>query len=176
LLLAATNSNKGGQAMALQMMTWLIAIPLLGLVTGMRTFTPMAVLCWFAYLGLLPVDGTWASWTAKLVTAIVFTVLALGELVGDKLPKTPARTAPALLITRLFFGGLIGAIAAAGLDGSGVEGVILSLLGVAVGAFGGFLIRREIVQRLRCKDWPVALLEDVSAILCAVFAMGVITG
>jgi uncharacterized membrane protein len=159
--------------MALQMMTWLIAIPLLGLVTGMRTFTPMAVLCWFAYFGKLTVEDTWASWTAKLVTAIIFTVLALGELIGDKLPKTPARTAPALLIARLVLGGLIGAIAAAGLDGSGV---ILSVLGVAVGTFGGFLIRREIVQRLGCKDWPVALLEDVSAILCAVFAMGVITG
>jgi uncharacterized membrane protein len=162
--------------MAMQMMTWLIAIPLLGLVTGMRTFTPMAVLCWFAYFGNLPVQGTWAAWTAKLVTAIVFTVLALAELVGDKLPKTPARTAPLPLIARLIFGGIIGAIAAAGLDGSGVEGVILGVVGVAVGAFGGFLIRREIVQKLRCKDWPVALLEDVSAIICAVFAMGVITG
>jgi uncharacterized membrane protein len=162
--------------MALEMMTWLIAIPLLGLVTGMRTFTPMAVLCWFAYLGYLPVDGTWASWVMKLTTAIVFTVLALGELVGDKLPKTPSRTAPAPLILRLAFGGLIGAIVAAGLNGSGVEAVILSVLGVAVGAFGGYLVRREIVLRLRSKDWPVALLEDVSAILCAVLAMGVITG
>jgi uncharacterized membrane protein len=162
--------------MAMEMMTWLIAIPLLGLVTGMRTFTPMAVLCWFAYAGHLPVDGTWASWTAKLATAIVFTVLAFGELIGDKLPKTPSRTAPGPLIARLVFGVLIGAIVATGLYGSEVEGVILSVLGVAVGAFGGYLIRREIVAQLGCKDWPVALLEDASAILCAVFAMGVITG
>jgi uncharacterized membrane protein len=162
--------------MAMEMMTWLIAIPLLGLVTGMRTFTPMAVLCWFTYAGHLSVDGTWASWAAKLVTAIVFTVLALGEYIGDKLLNTPARIAPGPLIARLLFGGLIGAIVAASLDGSGVEGVILSVLGVAIGAFGGFLIRREIVARLGCKDWPVALVEDGSAILCAVFAMGVITG
>jgi len=162
--------------MAMQMMTWLIAIPLLGLVTGMRAFTPMAVLCWFVYAGYLPVDGTWASWTAKLGTAIVFTVLALGEYIGDKLPKIPARITPGPLVARLLFGGLIGAIVAVGLDGSGVEGVILSVLGVVVGAFGGFLIRREIVARLGCKDWHVALVEDASAILCAVFAMGVITG
>jgi uncharacterized membrane protein len=38
------------------------------------------------------------------------------------------------------------------------------------------LIRREIVLRLGCKDWPVALVEDVSAIVCAVLAMGVVTG
>jgi uncharacterized membrane protein len=162
--------------MAMQMITWLIAIPLLGLVTGLRTFTPMAVLCWFAYLGYLPVDGTWAAWTTKLAAAVVFTVLALGELVGDKLPKTPARTATGPLIARLAFGALIGAIVAVGLDGSGVEAVILSLMGVAVGAFGGFLIRRELVARFGCKDWPVALFEDVTGILCAVLAMGVITG
>jgi uncharacterized membrane protein len=162
--------------MAMQMMTWLIAIPLMGLVTGQRTFTPMAVLCWFAYTGYLPVEGTWASWTARLPTAIVFTVLALGEYVGDKLPKTPARIAPGALIARLLVGGLVGAIVAVGLDASGVEAVILTIIGTLIGAFGGFLIRREIVERLGCKDWPVALAEDVSAILCAVLAMGVITG
>ena len=162
--------------MAMVMMTWLIAIPLLGLVTGMRTFTPMAVLCWFAYTGHLSVDGTWASWTAKLLTAIIFTVLALGEYIGDKLPKTPNRTAPGPLIARFLFGGLIGAIVAVSLDGSDIEGIILGILGVAVGAYGGFLIRREIVARLGCKDWPVALVEDVSAIIGAVFAMTVITG
>jgi uncharacterized membrane protein len=162
--------------MAMEMMTWLIAIPLLGLVTGLRTMTAMAVLCWFAYAGNLPVADSWASWSGKLVTAIVFTVLALGEFIGDKLPKTPNRTSPGPLIARLVIAGLLGAIAAVGLNGSGVEGVILCVLGALVGAFGGFLIRREIVMRLGCKDWPVALTEDVSAIVCAIFAMGVITG
>ena len=44
--------------MAMAMMTWLIAIPLLGVVTGMRSLTAMAVLCWFAYRGDLPLDDT----------------------------------------------------------------------------------------------------------------------
>jgi uncharacterized membrane protein len=162
--------------MAMEMIAWLIALPLLGIVTGLRTMTPMAVLCWFAYAGHLPVDNTWASWTAKLATAIVFTVLAVGELIADKLPKTPDRTALGPLIARLFFGGLIGAIVAAGLNGPGVEGVILGVLGALVGTFGGFLVRREIVQRLGCKDWHVAAVEDVIAVGCAVLAMGVVTG
>ncbi len=162
--------------MALEMMTWLIAIPLLGLVTGMRTMTAMMVLCWFAYAGHLPLDDTWAFWSAKLVTAIVFTLLAIGEYIIDKLPKTPNRTAPGPLIARLVFAGLVGAIVAAGLNGSGVESVILSVGGALVGAFAGFLIRREVVIQLKSKDWPVALVEDVSAILLAVFAMGIVTG
>jgi uncharacterized membrane protein len=162
--------------MAMQMMTWLFAIPLLGLVTGMRTFTAMAVLCWFAYAGHLSVDDNWAAWSGKLVTAIIFTLLALGEYIGDKLPKTPNRTAPVPLIARLVFAGLVGAIVAAGLDGSGVEGVILCVLGALIGAFASFLIRREIVTRLGSKDWPVALAEDLSAVFCAVLAMGIVTG
>ncbi|WP_158942049.1 DUF4126 family protein [Granulicella sp. S190] len=162
--------------MAMQMMTWLIAIPLLGLVTGLRTMTAMAVLSWFAYTGHLSVDDSWAAWSGKLVTAIVFTILALGEYIGDKLPNTPSRTAPFPLIARLIFAGLVGAIVAAGLDGSGVEAVILCVLGALVGAFAGFLIRREIVVWLGGKDWPVALAEDLSAIICAVLALGIITG
>jgi uncharacterized membrane protein len=165
-----------GDLMAMQMMTWLFAIPLLGFVTGLRTMTPMAVLCWFAYAGHLPVDDSWAAWSGKLLTAIAFTVLALGEYVGDKLPKTPNRTSPFPLIARLVFAGLVGAIVAAGLNGSGVEGVILCVLGALIGAFASFLIRREIVVRLGCKDWPVALVEDLSAVLCAVLAMGIVTG
>ena len=162
--------------MAIAMMAWLIAIPLLGLSNGMRTLTPMAVLCWFAYAGYLPVGGTWAFWTAKLATAIIFTVLALGEFVGDKLPKTPNRTAPGPLIARLLFGGLVAAIVAVALNGSGLEAVILAAGAVLIGAFAGYHIRRELVARSGFKDWPVALVEDFSAVAFAVFAMGIITG
>jgi uncharacterized membrane protein len=162
--------------MTMAVMSWLIAIPLLGVVTGLRTLTPMAVLCWFAYRGDLPVDDTWAFWTGKLASVIIFSVLAAGELVVDKLPRTGNRTALAGLIPRLLFGGLVGAIVAAGLDGPGFEGVILGLGGALLGTFGGFLIRRELVQRTGGKDWPVGALEDLIAVGCAVMAMGIVTG
>jgi uncharacterized membrane protein len=110
------------------------------------------------------------------VTAIIFTVLALGEFVADKLPKTPNRTALGPLVVRVVFGGLVGAIVAAGLNGSEFEGIILGVGGALIGTFGGFLVRRELVQRLGRNDWPVALVEDASAILCAVLAMGIVTG
>jgi uncharacterized membrane protein len=174
-MLVAT-PHTGQRSMATQVLTWLVAIPLLGTVTGLRTLTPIAVLCWFAFLGHLDVDGTWASWTAKLSTAVIFTVLAVAELVADKLPKTPNRTSPGPLAARLIFGGLVGAIVATGIDGPGIEGVFLGVAGALVGAFGGFLVRREFVQRTNCKDWNVALAEDAIAISCAILALGVITG
>jgi uncharacterized membrane protein len=162
--------------MTMTMLAWLVAVPLLGVVTGMRTFVPMAVLCWFAYRGNLPVDGTWAAWTGHLVTAIIFSLLAIGEIVGDKLPKAPNRTNLLGMTGRIIFGGLVGAIVATALDGSVFEGILLSVSGAFVGAHAGYLVRRELVVLLRWKDWHVAVFEDVIAVVWAVLAMGVVTG
>jgi len=135
----------------------------------------MAVLCWFAYLGYLPVDDTWASWTGRLAVAIVFTLLALGEMIADKLPRMPDRLSAVPLIARIIFGGLIGSIAATAMAGPGLEGVLLGVLGAALGAFAGFMIRRDMVERIGCADWKVALVEDLIAVVCAGFAMHVVT-
>ncbi|WP_188552516.1 DUF4126 family protein [Edaphobacter dinghuensis] len=173
--MVSQESARRGAAMAMAVMAWIVAIPLLGAATGMRTFTPMAVICWFAYTGYLPVDG-WASWTAKLATAVVFTVLAVSELVADKMPRIPDRTSPGPLMARILLGGLAGGIVAASLNGSEFEGVILGVGGALVGAFGGYLIRREIVMRSGSKDWPVAVAEDLVTVGFAVLALGIVTG
>ena len=161
--------------MAIAMMSWMLAIPLLGLATGLRSMTPMAVLCWFAYLGYLPVEGTWASWTARVASVAIFTALAIAELVVDKLPRTPNRTALGPLLARLVLGGLAGSIAATAMNGPGLEGVLLGLIGAALGAFAGFMIRRHIVETVGCPDWPVALAEDLITILSSLFAMHVVS-
>jgi uncharacterized membrane protein len=157
------------------MLSWLIAIPLLGLATGLRSMTPMAVLCWFAYSGYLPVDSSWAWWTTRLWVAILFTVLAVCELVGDKLPGIPNRTSPGPLIWRLILGGAAGSIAASAMNGSGLEGALLGVLGAVLGAYGGFMVRRDLVEKIGCADWPVALVEDLITILGAIFALHVVT-
>lgn len=161
--------------MGVAILAMLFAIPLLGALTGLRTMTPMAVLCWFAYLGHLPVQDTWAFWCAKLVTVVVFTVLAAGELVGDKLPKTPDRISAFPLIARVCFGGLVGALAATGLHASAVEGIILGSLSALGGAFVGFFIRRLLVEEKNNPDMVVAICEDGLAIVLSIVAMRVIT-
>lgn len=162
--------------MAIAILSWTLAIPLLGMMTGLRTMTPMAVLCWFAWRGDLPVGGTWAFWSGNLITAIVFTVLAIGEYVGDKLPNTPSRTAIAPLLGRLAFSGLVGAIAATGVTGSAFEGIFLGVIGGLVGTFLGYQTRKHLVQWTGRPDWNIAVIEDASAILLSILAMGVITG
>ncbi len=161
--------------MAATVMSWILAIPLLGVATGCRAMTPICAVCWFAYLRLLPVAHTWAFWTASIVSVIVFTLLALGEYIGDKLPKTPSRLSPGALIPRLAFGGLVGAIIATGLKNSIGIGAVLGVIGAIIGAFGGYNVRHFLVAGKKCRDWPVALLEDFCVILITVFALRLAT-
>ena len=45
------------------------------------------------------------SWIGMVPAVAMFTLLALVELVTDKLPKTPSRTAPPELIARILWVG-----------------------------------------------------------------------
>lgn len=162
--------------MTLEVLTWLLAIPLLGFITGMRTMTPLAVICWFAWLGYLPVGDSWAWWCARLSVAILFTVLAVLEYAADKLSLSPRPTRPIILILRLCLGGLVGAILASGLNASGAEGVILGVLGALVGAFCAYELRHQLTYRLGCKPWHVTVTEDILAIVCTILCMGIVTG
>jgi uncharacterized membrane protein len=161
--------------MTLEVLTWLIAIPLLGFITGMRTMTPITVLCWFGWLRLLPLDP-WAGWAGKLPVALIFTLLAALEYAADKYGRSPRPTRPIVLMIRLFFGGLVGAIIATSLDAPTSEGVILGILGALVGAFCAYELRHQLTRRIGCKIWHVTLGEDIFAIVCAIFCMGIVTG
>src|SRR5215831_10546301 len=74
---------------------------LLGFVSGLRTLTAPAAVSWAAHLGLLKLAGTPLAFMGSKYTAIIFTVLAVGELINDKLPKTPSRKTPPQFIARL---------------------------------------------------------------------------
>lgn len=94
----------------------------------------------------------------------ILTSIAVIELVADKLPKTPSRTAPSGLIARFVMGGLSGACVAAGGGSRPIVGAILGAAGGIAGAFSGYRIRTGLVRALAKPDIYVALLEDAVAI------------
>jgi uncharacterized membrane protein len=100
---------------------------------------------------------------------VIFSVLAIGELIADQLPKTPKRTAPVPLVARILMGGLCGACLCASTHQSLMIGALLGGIGSVIGAFGGYEIRRRLVSKLNIKDTFVALFEDLIAIGLACF-------
>ncbi len=140
----------------------------LGMATGMRTMTGISVLCWFAWTGLLP-QGGWGIWAGHPVSVLVFTLLALGEYYGDTLPITPNRTALPLLLARIAFASLAGALAANALTEPIAGGILFALAGVFAGAYGGIRLRLWAAQRLGT-DLPAALSESTLALALALLA------
>lgn len=139
---------------------------LIGVVAGLRAMTAPAAVSWGAHLSLLPLQGTPLAWLGYAFTPYIFTVLALGELLNDKLPKTPSRTVPPQFIARVISGSLVGAaIGAAGQ--SLILGLVAGAVGAVAGTLGGTALRSKLAELLG-KDLPAALLEDAIAIILSI--------
>jgi uncharacterized membrane protein len=129
----------------------LLAALLLGVVSGLRSFTAIAVLWLVRHPG--PV-------------AYGLGVLGLLEYAGDLYPNTPARTSSTGLIARLLVGAFCGWVVTATVGSPPIAGALLGALGALVGAFGGLAARLRgitLVGRV-----PAALIEDAIAVAGAV--------
>ena len=135
---------------------------LIGIVAGLRALTPLAIISWAAHVGWLKLHGTWLAFLAAPITPYLVSVLALGELLTDKLPTTPSRKVPVAFATRILSGALCGA-ALAGPTGASFLGLILGAMGAVIGTLGGAAIRTRLAQAFG-KDIPAAFLEDAIAV------------
>src|SRR5271170_3386956 len=109
---------------------------LIGVIAGLRSLTAPAVLSWAARLGWLHVENTWLAFLGFAATPYILSVLAIGELIADKLPNTPSRKAPPGFITRILTGALSGAALGAS-GGSWMIGLVAGVIGAVAGTFGG---------------------------------------
>jgi uncharacterized membrane protein len=137
---------------------------LIGVVAGLRSLTAPAAVAWAAHLQWLDLRDTRVAFMGSMAAVVVLTLLALLELVADKLPSTPARTALPGLIARIVFGGLCGACLAASGRASIVIGALIGAAGGVAGAFGGYEARTRLVRALKVPDAVIASLEDAVAI------------
>ena len=142
---------------------------LLGFVSGLRTLTAPAAVSWAAHLGLLKLAGTPLAFMGSKYTAIIFTVLAVGELINDKFPKTPSRKTPPQFIARLVSGALVGACVGEA-TGALAWGVLAGVVGAVAGTLGGAWQRGRLASSFG-RDLPAALLEDALAIVVAVLVV-----
>jgi uncharacterized membrane protein len=136
---------------------------LIGVVAGLRAMTAPAAISWAARLGWLPLENTWLAFLGYSFTPYIFSILAIGELITDQLPKTPSRKVPVQFGTRIVIGAVCGAAIGASADAL-IGGLILGIFGAIAGTLGGFEARSRLVKAIGGNDLPIALLEDLVAI------------
>jgi uncharacterized membrane protein len=143
----------------------------IGFVAGLRSLTAPAAVAWAAHLGWLHLQGSKLAFMSSTVAVAIFSLLAIGELIADKLPMTPRRTALPPLLARLVSGSLCGACLAVSANQSLVMCGLAGAAGAIVAAFAGYQLRRRIVATLHSKDFPIAICEDAVAIALAIFLL-----
>jgi uncharacterized membrane protein len=143
-------------------MTVYVLALLIGVVAGLRAVTAPAAVSWAAWLGWLPLQGTPLAFLGHAAAPWILSVLALGELVGDQLAKTPSRKVPVQFGTRLLTGALSGAAIGASAQQL-LIGLVLGLLGAVIGTLGGAAARARLAGAFG-RDLPAALIEDLVAI------------
>jgi len=152
-------------------MLLILLLLLIGFTCGLRALAPLAVVSCAAHSGWIHLAGTPLSFLSSIITVIILVILALAEIVNDKLPKTPSRTAPMGLIARIITGAISGG--ALGLAGqrSMYFGMILGVIGAVIGTFAGYFTRTRTVKALGVPDIVVALVEDVVTVGLSFFVV-----
>jgi uncharacterized membrane protein len=137
----------------------------LGFVGGLRSITP------FAVLSLLrrgndnsgsPSDPL--QYLSTPVARIITSVLAVGELVGDKLPFTPSRLSPGSLAGRVVIGALVGWAICRQSNQSPIIGAILGAVGAASGSAAGYYARTWLAKVTKLPDPVLGVVEDLLAV------------
>jgi uncharacterized membrane protein len=142
---------------------------LVGTASGLRALMGLAALSWAAHFDILPLDHTWLAFLGYRFTPYILTLMEIGELVNDKLPRTPSRLAPPGFIARIVASALCGL--AIGLPANGmIIGLVAGIIGAVAGTLGGAKAR-SLLARTFGRDLPAALLEDAVAVGIAAFAL-----
>ncbi len=148
--------------------TWALAA---GAVAGMRTMTAPAVVS-YKMMRIRKAEGQdHPTGLSGGPVSVGLAIAALGELITDKLPKTPNRTEPPSLIMR----GVSGAFAGAAVSGSDrndrIKGAVLGGLAAIGAGYGMYYLRAWLVKKTGVPDAVVAVAEDAVALTLALKAI-----
>lgn len=127
----------------------LVRSALLGASAGARSMTPLAVLA----------QGS-SGWVRGAASSA-----ALGELIMDKLPRTPSRLKPAPLAGRIVLGGIAGAAYARSRGAGVVLPAVVAAASALTASYAGALWRTRAAQHSLAL--PAAVAEDAMAVTLA---------
>jgi uncharacterized membrane protein len=143
----------------------------IGFVAGLRSMIAPAAVAWAAHLGWIDLQESGLRWMGSTTAVVIISLMAAGELLGDKMVFTPKRTSPVPLFARILTGAFSGLCLTAAAHQSLFAGPIAGSIGSLAGAFAGYHIRRWLVTNLRTRDVIIAIAEDLITIGTAIFVV-----
>ncbi len=136
---------------------------LLGFVTGLRSMTPFALLNWTRRVGV-DADSTIDQFLDAPASRVVSSMLAIGELVGDKLPMTPDRTAVGPFLGRITIGAIAGAAICQRSRVSPLIGAAIGATTASAGTAAGYYTRKSLSKIKFVPSFVWASAEDALAL------------
>ncbi len=136
-------------------------IAAMGAVAGIRSLSAPAMLGKVAKAGLLPAKNSRFDFLNNPKVSYPLLAVAVGELILDKLPFTPARTKLPFLIGRAVTGGFTGAAISASKKRSAVLGALIGAAAAVGASYAGYHLRRKASEKV--PGTVVGLLEDAVA-------------
>lgn len=134
----------------------------IGAVAGMRTMSAPALVSYAATTGQN--EGMSQTLLASQNVSKVLGLLAVGEMIADKLPGIPDRTSAPSLAARAASGAFSGAAIFTSRKKSLGIGAAVGALAAVASAFALFHLRRKAGKELNLPDPVVALAEDALVI------------
>jgi uncharacterized membrane protein len=145
----------------------LFATFLLGIAAGLRSMSAPA-----AAISVARSRKAASSSSPKLIgnldASTVFALLAIAEMVADKLPFMPDRKSPSAFAWRVLTGAVSAAAATAG-ESVLPLAIVAGGAGAVAGTLGGSALRSKLAA-LFDHDFPAALIEDALVIALAALA------
>lgn len=137
----------------------------LGTLAGLRSMTGPAVTSQIlSNHHSKALEGTPLNFIQSNKVATALTLLALTEIVADKLPGTPNRIKAPVLATRCLSGALAGASIYKASGGNAYLGALLGGSAAVLSSFGGFYLRKYTVKSTHLVDPIIGSIEDALVI------------
>jgi uncharacterized membrane protein len=137
----------------------------LGVLAGMRTSSAPAITSHIlSHHHSKKLEHSPLSFMQSDITANALKVMALSELVVDKLPSTPNRIKPAGLVFRCLSGALAGASISKATEDNAIVGALLGASAALASSYLSFFLRKGTVRYTKLVDPLIGAIEDALVI------------
>ena len=137
----------------------------LGFISGMRTtFAPALTAHFFSKKPNAALAQSKLGFIQSPAAAIVTKLMAVAEIIGDKLPDTPDRTVAPQVMARVASGAFTGAVFSTANKDNVVKGILIGGATALAATFATFYARKYVSKNTFIKEPVTGAFEDAFAI------------